>query len=400
MRNKTLPRVIQVLGFIAAMASFSAVHAVQITMTLPDCPTGQALAFNSATNALSCGTGGGPVVQQPIPSSCSIATSPTSDAGNGITAGTQVLLTALCTAGTAPITYSWNIGVIGPSLTVAPSQTTQYVVTPSNSVGTGATFSTTVYVGTTQPTPGATAPSGCSISQSPNSAATAVQPNTTVTLSMTCGGGSPVTGCAWSNGIAGTACAVNVSAPTATTSYSATASNSAGTSSASTTISVTSAPISNAQNYCTGNDQIIPVAWPADGQVKPRTNGFGNQRLAFKITIPTVFNPGLNINHLGFLRIAEVPGGAVVTRDYTISYNSCDFQSSSYIYNGLGLADTAPYLSFAVNNPLGYLASGATLNFKGGDIIYFNIRNYFSSTPTCPYSSCDISLDFATPNRY
>ena len=39
MRNKTLPRVAQVLGFIFALAILPSAHALQITMTLPDCPT-------------------------------------------------------------------------------------------------------------------------------------------------------------------------------------------------------------------------------------------------------------------------------------------------------------------------------------------------------------------------
>ena len=66
----------------------------------------------------------------------------------------------------------------------------------------------------------------------------------------------------------------------------------------------------------------------------------------------------------------------------------------------IGWADTSPFISFTVNNPLGYLSAGATLNFNAGDTIYFNVRNYFKTTPTCPYSSCDVLFDFATPNRY
>ena len=40
MRNKTLPRITQVFGFIFAIAGMHSAHAVQITMNVPDCPSG------------------------------------------------------------------------------------------------------------------------------------------------------------------------------------------------------------------------------------------------------------------------------------------------------------------------------------------------------------------------
>ena len=137
MRNKTLLRVVQVLGFIFSIALVPAAQALQITMTVPDCPSGQTLQFSSTSNTLACT---GQIVVQPTPGSCTITASPSSSSGAGLTAGTQVQLTALCTTGDQPITYSWNIGVLGSSLTVAPGSTTTYTVTPTNSAGPGATF--------------------------------------------------------------------------------------------------------------------------------------------------------------------------------------------------------------------------------------------------------------------
>ena len=413
MRNKTLPRIAQVFGFIVSLAVMHSSNAVQITMTLPDCPSGQSLTFTPSTNTLSCGGTQAPVH---TPNNCAITASPDSSANAGLQAGTQVTLTALCSGGLTPLSYSWNIGVIGSSLTVAPGNTTQYTVTPSNSAGVGATFSTTVYIGNTGGGGGGgstpTAPSGCSISQSPNTPISPVNAGASVTLSMACSSGTAVSSCAWSNAIPGSACTVLVTAPAASTAYTATASNSVGSAQASATIYVnattgggnggggggTTNP--TGQNFCTGSDTIISVPWPAAGQVKPNTNGFNNQRIAFKVTIPATFSPQLNINHLGFMRIVEVPGATVTGRDYTISKNACDFQSGAYILNGIGLGDTAPYISFSANNPLGYLAAGAMMNFQSGDTVYFNVRNYNDTNPTCPYSSCDISIDFATPNRY
>ena len=111
MRNKMLSRVAQVFGFVAAMAIFPSAQAVQITMNVPDCPSGQTLGFTAATNTLSCSGS----VQQVVntPSSCSISASPTSTVDAGLAAGTQVALSALCTGGVTPVSYSWNIGVIG-----------------------------------------------------------------------------------------------------------------------------------------------------------------------------------------------------------------------------------------------------------------------------------------------
>ena len=397
MRNKMLSRVAKVFGFVAVVAMFPSAQAVQITMNVPDCPAGQTLGFTSATNTLSCsGT------QQPVntPSGCSISSSPSSAVDSGLAAGTQVSLTALCTGGVTPVSYSWNIGVIGAGLTVAPQSTTNYVVTPSNSAGAGQTFSATVYIGSTSA--GSAPPSNCSISQSPNTISSAVTPGANVTLSLTCASGSPVSSCTWSNGIPGSACTVNVTAPQSTVSYTGVASNSAGVVSTSTTINVNSTPVNNnvGQILCTGSDTQINVGWPGSGQGKQNTNGFNNQRIAFKITIPSAFNPPLNINHLGFMRLVEVPGSTVTGRDYTISRNACDFTKAGALFYGVGNGDTAPYISFSVNNPQGYLAAGATLNFNSGETIYFNVRNYNESNPTCPYSSCDISIDFATPNRY
>jgi len=164
------------------------------------------------------------------------------------------------------------------------------------------------------------------------------------------------------------------------------------------------APINNGPppppSYCQGSDTIINVPWPATGQVRPSTNGFGNQKIAFKITVPQTFSPTLNINHLGFVRVAEVPGTSVTSRDVTVSMSPCDFQSGNYLANGIGSGDTAPGANFTVNNANGYFAVGASFNVNSGDVFYVNVRNANNGTPSCPVSTCDVLFDFATPNRY
>lgn len=117
------------------------------------------------------------------------------------------------------------------------------------------------------------------------------------------------------------------------------------------------------------------------------------------MTIPTTFNPPLNISHLGFFALSEVPGTPTTPREITVSKNACDMQSGNYIYNGLGFAAVSPSVSFTINNPTGWQNVGADFNLLGGDVIYLNIRNSQQGVPACN-SVCDVLVDFATPNRY
>lgn len=112
------------------------------------------------------------------------------------------------------------------------------------------------------------------------------------------------------------------------------------------------------------------------------------------------FSPALNINHLGFVQVIEVPGTAVTSRDLTVSRNSCDFQSGTYLYNANGFGDSAPGANYTANNPNGYLTVGGNFNVQPGDTFYVNVRNANNGAPSCPNTTCDILFDFATPNRY
>lgn len=157
-------------------------------------------------------------------------------------------------------------------------------------------------------------------------------------------------------------------------------------------------------NYCTGSDQIIPVAWPASGQVRPQTTSFKDQKMAFKITVPATFSPALNTSHIGFMHIAELSSeaGAFLPRDITVSRNPCDFQSGSYLYNGIGHGNSNPSANFTVNNPTNYSSPsiGANFNLQSGDTVYLNVRNANNGVPVCSSPACNVLFDFATPNRY
>jgi hypothetical protein len=330
-----------------------------------------------------------------LPGSCSIVGSPSSSAASPVAPGTQVQLTANCPTGAQPVSYSWNTGANGASITASPQANTTYTVTPTNSTGTGTPFSVTIYAGFIA------APGSCTIAQTPNTALSPVAAGTSVALNLMCANGSAPSSCSWNNGIVSNACSVNVMAPASTTTYSATASNSGGTSAlVSSAVNVTVAG-QVVTNYCTGpGDEIIGVDWPAQGQSKSYAYGFKNQRFAWKIIVPTTFNPPLNVTHLGSWRMAEVPGTAVVSRDVTVSKNPCDFESGQFLHNGIGTGDTAPSIYFTANNPDGYRQTGATLNVNSGETIYINVRNQVNGNNTCPYNGCDILLDFSTPNRY
>jgi hypothetical protein len=396
--------------------------------------------------------------------------SPQTSVASPIVPGTQVELTATCSTGPAPVGFLWNIGVTGVNkITVAPQTTTTYTVTPTNSNGTSASFSTTVHVmtapgacsvtqtpntanapvaaGTTvmlavncasgsTPTScswsgGVTsactvnivapqsntvysviasnaagsapavnttvnvaqnvAPSGCSVTQSPDTVSAAVDAGTTVTLSISCTTGSPPTSCSWSNGLPSN-CTVNVTAPQTTTTYSVIPVNSAGSGpQLNTSINVSSAP--PALSFCTPNvDDFTDLGWPPNGQWKYQVNGLKDQRVAYRITAPLSlpYDP----TKIGFIRMAETPGAAVVVRAVTVSKSACDFQTGNYLFDGIHSSDTAPSIPFTINNPNGFRLTGAAFNLMPGEPVYLNVWNHGPNGSTCPYTNCDMFIDF------
>nr|MBP8294929.1 hypothetical protein [Burkholderiales bacterium] len=238
---------------------------------------------------------------------------------------------------------------------------------------------------------------GCGVVASPAATIAApVAPGTSVQLTASCAAGQQPITFTWDGGaFTGS---VRTVTPMTTTTYSMVASNGVGAAPA-VNITVHVAPLS----YCQPGDHIIDQPWPVSGQAKPGTNGFTTQVYSFRITVPFTFNPPLNINHLGFIRITETPGTTVTSREYTVSTIPCDFHAppGGYLRDNLGAGNTSPDFNFTVNNPNGWLAAGAQINFQSGDVIYISIRNFNynggSPIPTCPInvSSCDALMDFA-----
>jgi hypothetical protein len=327
------------------------------------------------------------------PAGCAIGASPASSSGSPLPANTSVQLTASCQSGAA--NFTWSTGATGPSITVAPAQATSYVAVPSTPQAVGSPASTTVYVtggsgGTTGP------PSGCSTFQYPNTAQGVVPQGTMVDLVVRCTGGFPPTSCAWTGGVSSNACNIRVAAPAVTTTYSVTPSNPFGGSGAvSTTVNVGGA----VTDVCTQSAIRYTITWPPTGQVRLQTSNFAGQIVAFKVVVPTTFNPPLNNTHLGFISLAEVPGTPPTPREMTVSRIACDFQSGNYLYNGTGNAATSPSVNFTANNA-NYASVGGDFNMNSGDTIYINVRNSQNGVPACGDSACNMLLDFATPNRY
>jgi hypothetical protein len=153
------------------------------------------------------------------------------------------------------------------------------------------------------------------------------------------------------------------------------------------------------QNFCTGADQIINIAWPAAEQSQFQTRGFTQNSVAFKLTIPATFSPALNPLHTGYISMVEVPGAIRTSREVTISRNSCDFTLDLPILRSSG--GTSPAFSFAVDNATGFGAIGASFNLQPGAIYYVNVRNQYRGATTCPTGkNCDILFNYKTPNSY
>ena len=81
------------------------------------------------------------------PSGCTIVQQPATSAGSPVVPGTSVQLTAHCTGGQQPITYTWDSGAFtGAVRTVSPAVITAYTMIASNAAGPASQVSSTVYV--------------------------------------------------------------------------------------------------------------------------------------------------------------------------------------------------------------------------------------------------------------
>lgn len=293
---------------------------------------------------LTCNIGSAP------PGGCSIQGST-----NGVI-GTPVTLTAVCSSGTTPFTYSWSGGSAGncgntQACSVSDSTTTTYSVAISNAQGAFTPSPTKQITWSNTPV----APGGCTLTATPSSLPVG---GGSVSLSMDCSQGSGLA-YSWTGGFAAGANTQSVSGNlTATTTFSATASNAGGSVTKSTSVTVATGGGGGGPISCSGylNTNVFTATWPLtqNGTVPMGTLDAG----VVKFTTGSATGSGQ-------IQLSTSGNNAFTTHDYTLSSQPCDFGPGIKRLVGAG----APLFRFNVSTTPG---SGATL--LTNTTYYINIR--------------------------
>ena len=314
-----------------------------------------ALTGTPPNQILTCNIGSSP------PSGCSIQ-----GPGTGLI-GTNISMTAVCTGGTAPLTYSWTGGnaanCTAQACQTSDTGTVNYTATISNAQGSVTTSAKQVVWSNTP-----IGPSGCALNATPSSLPVG---GGSVSLSMDCSGGSGLN-YSWTGGFAAGANTQQVSGSvTATTTFSATASNGGGTSTKTATVTVATGggggPIA-----CAGylNTNVYTATWPftANGSVP-----MGPLDAAV-VKFTTGSSPGS-----GQLSMTNAPNAnATTTHDYALSTQPCDFVGvKRYTASG------GPTFRFSVSN-------GPNIQLLPNTTYYINIRNNDATGCVANGGSCDI----------
>ena len=294
---------------------------------------------------LTCNIGSAP------PSGCSIQ-GPSSGVIN-----TAITLSAVCTAGTAPLTYAWSGGAASCgnqqqcNITETASGSPTYTVAISNPQGSASPSPTKQVTWSNTVAP----PSNCSITPTPSSLPVG---GGAVSLTAQCSGGAVDTW-NWTNATYTTTSGNTASATIASTAtFKVTATNGGGSSNAQVTVNVATGggggPIS-----CSGylGTSVLTLTWPFTG----------NARLAMGPLDAgvVVFTTGSNTG-TGGITLSTAGNNAATHHDYTLSDTACDF--------GTGrkqLVDTgAPQFGFKIT-----AAGGSGQTLKTNTTYYINVRN-------------------------
>src|SRR6185295_1117020 len=264
---------------------------------------------------LTCNIGSAP------PGGCSIQ-----GPGTGLI-GTPVTLTAVCTTGTAPLTYAWSGGSAAScgnaqACSVSDNAATTYSVAISNAQGAFTPSPTKTVNWSNTPT----GPSGCALNFS------------------------------WTGGFATAANTQQVSGTvTATTTFTATASNAGGSSTKTATVTVATGggggPIS-----CAGylNTNVYTAIWPITQN--------GTVPMGPLDAAVVKFTTGSAIGN-GQISMSTAGNNAGTTHDYALSSQPCDFTGLKK-FTGSG----APTFRFNISGTLG-------TDLLPNTTYYINIRN-------------------------
>ena len=284
-----------------------------------DCGTGSP-SWNSQTNTLSCGAGGG--------SQCSIS------GPNSAVVSTQFTLTANCPSGS---TYTWTggaaTGCTGATcnVTEASTGTKNYTVDTESSTQ-SANFPVTITAGPV--------PAGCSLSASPSSGGPTAQ---NVTLTANCTSGTDPITIAWSSNASscpttmtiGTPAQCTINGVAANTTWTASFSNSVG--------QATNNPRSATYTYsaggggafagCPSGSLTIDNAWGNMAIDTAEAGGFDGNILSVRFTVPAT---GASTS-LKTTSWVEFGAGAVV-REAVFSTKACDFSTANALKSQFGAA--------------------------------------------------------------
>lgn len=295
--------------------------------------------------------------------------------------GTTVSLSASCATYTAGYTYQWT--------SPAPSTTPTSSGTSATMTSGGMGYSLTICYAD-QPTrcstltgnvaeagSGTTIPSGCTIS--PTNPVVAA--GASLTLSVTCSGGSAATSWAWRKD--GTVIGSSQSSlpdipfpstSTATTAvYTVTVSNSAGAAAVAPSSIATKQTSTSATNYCPTGQAYPNYEWfnSAAHNYTDIYPQYGDNIYTIKLTVAaTQSTVGRSLTTLPRLTFFESPSSVQSNKTVYISPNPCDFSSAAAQPIGISSPDGWRYLSINDPNRIGF--SFAPLSTG---VWYINVKN-------------------------
>jgi len=330
-----------------------------------DCGTGSP-SWNSQTNTLSCGAGGG--------TQCSI-TGPNSAAVN-----TQFTLTANCPSGS---TYTWTGGA-ATGCTGATCNVTETVVSTKNytvdteSSTPSANFPVTITAGPV--------PAGCSLSASPTSGGPTAQ---NVTLTANCTSGTDPITIAWSSNASSCPTSMTIGTPaqctinnvSANTTWTASFSNSVGQATNNPRSATYTYSAGGGGNFagCPGGTITIDNTWGNMAIDTAEYGDFGGNILSVRFTVPAT-GASTSLKTTSWVEFGDGP----TVREAVFSTKACDFTGANALKTSFGAAmKSLDQIRFSFLYKVG-AAGSSNAGLVAGQSYYINVRNKTSAgVDTC-----------------
>ncbi len=226
-----------------------------------------------------------------------------------------------------------------------------------------------------------------------------VAPNTPVSLTMSCIGGTPAYRYSWSGGATTGTLSTTVAATTTYTVTATDAANATSTQSATVTVSGGGGG-GGGTGLCAQYANVLPTINATWGQANSwfssQSGNFGDNTVwVFKLFVP-VGTPNSVLN--GTFTLAEYQGSETL-RQMTISTQACDFRTKDYTgANGpLSVSNgTRVTIDYGVGTP--FIFGPAELT--AGQTYYVSVRNWqLDPTPqsSCGLASCNVKMHTEPP---